>query len=183
LIAETGPCCPDRPAYFSQIDLKSAAPPAPSLCRYTREWSGSPGPRPDRDEVSLCGFSRRGGMLRERIALRGGSRSPATGFKTRGGETTRSGLSSLARLPGVDLPRSSSPPSSSSWSFKVSGTAELRPAVKSSNTSSAFTIANGGTRRSVTCVLMNSNDAIMNRWLLNPSVHAIGATSELRRYL
>jgi hypothetical protein len=37
--------------------------------------------------------------------------------------------------------------SSSNWSTKVSGTPELRLGVKSSNTSSAFTIANGGTRR------------------------------------
>jgi transposase InsO family protein len=59
---------------------------------------------------------------------------------------------------------------------KVSGTTELRLAVKSSNTSSAFTIANDGTRLSVTCVPLNSNDAIMNQWPPNPSVHAFGAT-------
>jgi len=67
------------------------------------------------------------------------------------------------------LALASSATSSSNWFTKVSGTADhffLRgqypplsdPQRGSSNTPSASTIANGGTRPSVTCVLPNSNE-------------------------
>lgn len=46
-----------------------------------------------------------------------------------------------------------------------------------SNSSSCFTTASVGIRRSVISVLLSSSVVIMNRWLPNPSVYAIGATS------
>src|SRR5215831_2236033 len=74
-------------------------------------------------------------------------------------------------------PRASLPRSRKSWRSKRAGAPGSRPAAKSFNTLNCSIIEVGAIARWAICVQTNLSYVIINRWLLNLSVHRIGAGS------